>query len=167
MADEVPAGLVSNTTDRTIQNLIQQVRLYLRDYPQLNRLTAGVENGERFIAWGIQDAISDWNSAPPVIGTASVANHPAPHLLVRRAAAAVLEGVMHLQMRNHLNYSDGSGSSVQSSDKAPQLQAVIQGLLARYERDRDKMKIALNIAGGWGGGIHSELLHVGGYYGLG
>lgn len=149
----------------TLTQVIQAVRLYLRDFQNLNRLVAGVESGERFIAFAVSDALADWNATPPRIGSVGIRNHPAPHLLVRRAAATVLEGVMHLQTRNNLSYSDGSNVSVNASDKGPQLQQIINWMLARYDKDKKDIKIAMNIEGGWGG-VHSELFAVGGYYGF-
>ena len=164
MAQDVPSDLIYADTGLTMRKAIQLVRVYLRDLPGLNRLVDGVESTERFVAFGIQDALSDWNSEPPIIGYVGLTSHPAPHLLIRRAAATVLEGVMHLQVRNHLTYNDGSGATVRTSDKGSQLQGIINWMVATYDAKKKNIKIALNLEQGWGG-IHSELVLIGGYYG--
>ena len=164
----MPVGpQIPESTTRVMKEVIQLVRMYLRDYPELNRLVAGVESDSRFIAWAINDAIDDWNITPPVLySVRSVADHPAISLLVRRAAIALLESVAILQIRNHLSYSDGQGATVNASDKAPMLQSMITMLERRYETAKTKVKIAINIEGGWGVGVHSEILFTSGYYGF-
>lgn len=157
---------IPTPTDRVMRHVVQQVRLFMRDFPQLNRLVAGVEHGDRFVAWAIQDAIDDWNITPPLLSYISVASHPAPSLLIRKAASCLLEQSMILQARNHLSYSDGQGATVNSSDKAPSYQAIIGLLLSRYESSKLNMKVALNIENGWGTGVNSELRLIGAFYGL-
>ncbi len=153
--------------ERQILALVEQVRLFVRDYPELNRLVKGKESSDRMIAWAIQDAVDDWNSTPPLITYVDALTHPSTSLLIRGAAIALLQSVGILQTRNHLSYSDGSGVSVNSSDKAPVIQSWLQLFMNYYEQKKKQMKIALNIEGAWGGSVHSELILVNAYYALG
>ena len=148
---------------RYFENLIQQVRLYLRDYPQLNRLIRGEESSDRTIAYALQDACNDWNSTPPLIGNVDVLSHPAPNLLVRCASATLLQSVSFLQTRNNLSYSDGE-VNVNSSSRGPELRQAAGMLLQDYEMKKQRLKIALNIEGAWGSGTFSDLAVANGYY---
>jgi hypothetical protein len=47
---------------------------------------------------------------------------------------------------------------VDVSDKTPLIQSWIQLFTNKYEQKKDRLKVALNIEGGWGGGVHSEYL---------
>lgn len=139
---------------------IGNVRLYLRDFPQLNRLVDGVETEDRMIAFFAIDAISDWNSTPPLIGNLGFTD------FVNRGWTSVLRSgtILHtltsvgiLQTRNHLPFSDG-GLNVAVSDKTPQIQAWIQLLDLQWQRQKKQIKTAMNIEQllGGQGGVASE-----------
>lgn len=140
------------------------VREFMRDYPELNRLTQGAEHSDRLIMWAVADAIDDWNTTPPLIGPVSILNFPSLHLLLRGTVINLLESLGLLQTRNHLTFSDG-GIQVGVSDKTPLIQSWIQMFRNAYEVKKNKLKIAMNIEGGWGGGVHSEYLWTNGFYG--
>ena len=148
---------------RYIEGLIQQVRLLLRDYPQLNRLIRGEESSDRTIAWALQDACNDWSTTPPLIDSVSVLSHPAPNLLIRCAASTLLQSVSFLQTRNNLSYSDGE-IRINSSSRGPELRQAAAMLLQDYEAKKQRLKIALNIEGAWGSGTFSDLAIANGYY---
>lgn len=150
--------------DIPLQQIISLVRAYLRDYPELNRLIKGEEHSDRMIAWAVFDCIDDWNSTPPLIGAVSLNSFPSRSLLLRGTVINLLESVGLLQTRNHLTFSDG-GIQVGVSDKTPLLQSWIQLLGNKYEEKKLKLKIAMNIEGGWGSGVHSEYLWTNGFYG--
>ena len=159
MPGELPA------IPQSLQNLINQVRLKMRDHPLLNRLIAGVESGDRFIAFAIAEAVDDWNATPPITASVTYDSHPSPYLLIMKAVIETLRQVMILQVRNHLTYSDGQGATVNTSDKAPALQAIIGQLSAEYEQKKQAMKIALNVEGGWDDSVSSELAVINTFYG--
>lgn len=150
--------------DLPLQQLINTVRLYLRDYPELNRLIRGEEHSDRMIAWAIFDAIDDWNSTPPLIPPAQLGSFPSKSLLLRGTVIALLESVGLLMTRNHLTFSDG-GIQVGVSDKTPLIQSWLQLIGNRYEEKKQRLKIAINIELGWGQGVHSEYLWTNGFYG--
>lgn len=49
---------------QTFRDFVQMVRLYTRDFPELNRIVGGEESSDRHIAWAVLDAISDFNGTP-------------------------------------------------------------------------------------------------------
>ena len=146
-----------------LNDFVQQVRTFLRDYPELNRLIKGVENSNRQIVWAISDALDDFNTTPPFTKF-SLGNFPSKSLLLRATVCALLESVGLLQTRNQLSFSDG-GLTVGISDKTPFLQSWIQLFRGQYEDKKNRLKVAYNIEQGWGGGVSSEYLFANNFYG--
>ena len=150
------------------QQFLSTVRLFLRDFTELNRLVAGEETSDRMLAWAAIDAISDFNGSPPDIGTFVFSDLMArnQHSLLRVGTTLnVLYSVGILQTRNHLPFSDG-GLNVAVSDKTPLLQSWIQLLERRWETGKQRVKTAWNIESLLGGsvGAHSEYFSLSGYY---
>ena len=50
---------------QSLQRFVNQVRMYLRDFPELNRLVDGYESSDRMLAWAVIDALDDFNNTPP------------------------------------------------------------------------------------------------------
>ncbi len=146
-----------------LNQFIRNVRLYLRDSPELNRLIAGVENSDRQIVWAIADTLDDFNTTPHFTNY-SLNNFPSRSLLLRGVVVALLESVGLLQTRNHLQFSDG-GIQVGVSDKTPFIQSWIQLLKNSYEEKKQRLKVAINIESAWGGGVYSEYRFVNNFYG--
>ena len=147
-----------------VKQMIGLTREFLRDHAQLNRLIAGVEHSDRLIAWSIMDTIDDWNTTPPLIGPVGIENFPSRRLLMRGTVINLLESSGLLQTRNHLTFSDG-GIQVGISDKTALIQSWIQLFKNDYESKKLRYKVAANIEGAWGGGVHSEYLWTNGFYG--
>lgn len=147
---------------------IHMMRLWMRDYPQLNRLISGVEHSNRLIAWGVLDFLSDFNMSPPPLGQYTIEqllDLGYSSLARRGTAIALIESVGLLQTRNQLNFSDG-GINVGISDKTPQLMQWLNTFQSKYEQDKTKIKISLNIQGIMGErGVHSEFYFINGFYG--
>jgi hypothetical protein len=149
------------------QGLVQQIaalRLFMRDFPELNRLIEGYESNDRLLAWAILDCLDDFSNTPPWTGRYSPDNFPYPSLLIRGAAINILESVGLLQTRNQLTFSDG-GIQVGVSNKTPLIMNWINLFRQSYERKKKEWKIAENIRQGWGGGVHSDYWYINGYYG--
>lgn len=140
-----------------------QVRSFLRDYAELNRLIAGVESSNRQIVWAIFDALDDFNTSPPFTFF-NLDQFPSKSLLIRGTVISLLESIGLLQTRNHLSFSDG-GLQVGVSDKTPFIQSWIQLFRNSYEEKKMKIKVAYNIESSWGGGIQSEYRFVNNFYG--
>ena len=162
MSDDV-LDAAPPTNDVPLRYFVGIVRAFMRDYPELNRLIKGEEHSDRLIAWAVIDALEDFNTTPPLTkyGLATV---PSKHLLLRGTVISLLESVGLLMTRNHLTFSDG-GIQVGVSDKTPLIQSWIQLFTNKYEQKKKELKVALNIEGGWDGGVHSEYLWTSGFYG--
>lgn len=162
MPDTIGTSVPQSTL--ALDQMVSTVRMYLRDYPELNRLVQGEEHSNRLIAWAIVDAIDDFNASPPHIGPFGLSNFPSRSLLIRGTVINLLESLGLLMTRNHLTFSDG-GIQAGVSDKTPLIQSWIALLTNRYEEKKRQIKIAMNIEGAWGGGVHSEYLWTSGFYG--
>lgn len=141
-----------------------QVRSFIRDYSELNRLIDGEESSNRQIVWAIMDTLDDFNTTPPIIQAFSVSNFPSRSMLIRGVVCSLLESIGLLQTRNHINFSDG-GLQVGINDKTPFIQSWLQIFRNSYEDKKVKLKVALNIESAWGGGVYSEYAFVNSYYG--
>jgi len=149
-------------------HFVARVRLFMRDYAELNRLVEGEESNDRMIAFAVYDALSDFNSTPPFIGTYGFTEFMTNnwhHPLMLKTCVCLMESVGILQTRNHLPFSDG-GLNVSVSDKTPLLQSWIQLFNMRWERFKSQTKMAKNIALLFSepGGVSSELFIVNGYW---
>jgi|WetSurSiteA1Bulk_404760.scaffolds.fasta_scaffold46435_2 hypothetical protein len=154
----------------TFNSFIQTVRLFMRDYPQLNRLTKGEESSDRMIAWAILDFLSDFSTTPPPLGSYtldSLFEMGYQHLALRGTVTALLQSVGLLATRNSLQFND-SGLVV-NLDKSPQLMGWIRDFMSKYEQLKVQVKVSMNIQQLLGlnsTGVHSELYFVNGWYGF-
>jgi hypothetical protein len=147
---------------------VSAVRLYLRDFAELNRLVSGEESTNRMIAWAVLDAVSNFNLTPHMTtySLTDLLQKNLHHLLLRMTTEALIESVGLLQTRNHINYSNG-GINVGVNDKTPLLMNWLQYFKATTEQKLQRVKVAMNIEGamdasGWG--VHSELWAINGSY---
>lgn len=144
------------------------VRGFLRDQPELNRLIAGEETGDRFIAWSVLDALSRFNGTPHFTAFTfdDMLSYQQHYLMLRLTVETILESVGMLQTRNHINYSNG-GINVGVNDKTPLIQSWLQMYSARNDQLITRVKVAINIQGILGSenvGVHSELWAVNSTY---
>lgn len=158
-----PTGDGIPSAELELNAFVAQVRAFMRDYPELNRLIAGEESSNRQIVWAIFDALDDYNSTPPFSGN-TLRTFPSKSLLVRGTVLSLLESIGLLQTRNQLSFSDG-GLQVGVSDKTPYLQSWIQLFRNSFEEKKMRMKVAINIESAWGGGLSSEFRFVNNFYG--
>jgi hypothetical protein len=146
-----------------LNSLVNQVRAFTRDYPELNRLIAGYESSNRQIIWAVLDTLDDYNTTPPFTSY-GIENFPSKSLLVRGVVCSLLESVGLLQTRNHLQFSDG-GIQVGVNDKTPYIQSWLQVFRNSYEDKKMRQKVAANIESAWGGGLNSEYRFINNFYG--
>lgn len=151
------------SVDLRLESLVNTIRLYLRDYPELNRLIDGEESSNRQIVWAIIDTLDDFNTEPPFTNY-SLDNFPSMSLLVRGSACSLLESIGLLQTRNHIQFNDG-GIQVGINDKTPFIQSWLQLFRNSYEDKKKKIKVAMNIENAWGGSVSSEYVLVNHYFG--
>jgi hypothetical protein len=146
-----------------MRRFVANVRLFMRDYQELNRLIKGNETNPRMMMFALVDTLTDFNTTPPLIGEFSLDQIPAS-ILLRGVVKHVLESVSLLQMRNHLDVSDG-GVQVGISNKSPLMMNFLQYFLNHYEQQKLKWKVAKNIEMAFGYGVSSEYDNLGGWYG--
>lgn len=146
-----------------LNTFVAQVRSFMRDYPELNRLISGVESSNRQIVWAVYDALDDFNTSPPFTAF-SLASFPSKSMLVRGTVISLLESIGLLQTRNQLTFSDG-GLQVGISDKTPFIQSWLQLFGNKYEEKKMKLKVSYNIESAWGGGLQSEYRFINNFYG--
>lgn len=129
-----------------LRSHIESVRLFMRDFSELNLLTRGEESTDRMIVWATGDFLSDFNGTPPFTGYAldELVARNLQALCVRGTVITLLQSVMLLHARNYLPFSDG-GLSVSINDKAPIIQSMLQLFQAAYEQNKRQAKTALNI----------------------
>lgn len=152
----------------TFEAFVQQVRLYTRDFPELNRIIAGEESTDRQIAWSVLDALSDFNGTPHLTSYSldEMLGRNLSYLLLRMTVISLIEQVGLLQTRNHINYSTG-GINVGVNDKTPLLMQWLQYFRAFTDQRKQQVKVALNIEGILGpsnSGVFSEYWSVNGTY---
>lgn len=144
------------TANDAMQHYAKKVRAFMRDESDLNQLLRDREFSWESIYLGIEDALADWNSTPPLTGTTlkgfPVVVRP---LLYMRAAVWLLKSASNQQARNQLSYSD-QGWSVQEFDKAPAYGQIAAQLEATYEEKKLKYKVVVNAEQGWGGSHMGE-----------
>jgi len=153
---------------QTFRDFVQMVRLYHRDFPELNRIVAGEESSDRQIAWAVFDALSDFNGTPQITSLTleDLLQRNQHALLLRMTTISLIESVGLLQTRNHINYSNG-GISVGVNDKTPMLMNWLQYYKSFTEQMKQRVKVALNIEGLLGNGatgVSSELWAVNATY---
>ena len=144
----------------TTRAFIQTVRLYMRDFPELNRIVRGEESSDRQIAWAVLDAVSYFNGMPHLTtySLEELLQQNQQALMLRLTVISLIESVGLLQTRNHINYSNG-GINVGVSDKTPMLMNWLQYFRAYTVQMVQRVKVALNIQGILGPsnvGVHSE-----------
>jgi len=145
----------------TMKAFVPVVRAYLRDHPELNRLLAGVESSDRFLAWAVLDAVAWFNGTPHFtrLSLDDLLQLNQHALLLRMVTVGVLESVGLLQTRNHINYSNG-GLNVGVNDKTPLIMNWLQYFRSFIEQRLTQVKVSLNISqllDSGASGVHSEL----------
>jgi hypothetical protein len=156
-------------TSEMFNSFVQSVRLFLRDYSELNRIVKGEEHSNRMIAFAVMDFLSDFAGSPPFLGYYTIEDLCHMHMqsfATRGTVINLLQSVGMLQTRNQLTFSDG-GISVGISDKSPLLMQWIRDFQNKYEQQKTQIKVSLNIQQLFGtSGVHSEFFFVNGWYGI-
>lgn len=164
-------GLGQPVNPAVFESHVQSVRLFTRDFAQLNQLIKGEESSDRMIAWATMDFLSNFNGTTPFSAYTLddlILSYNLQHFAVRGTVISLFQSLMILYARNHLPFSDG-GISVNFNDKAPVIQSMLQLFQAAYEQDKRQIKTAINIAGIMDtgpSGVHSDYLTLSqvGYY---
>jgi hypothetical protein len=159
---------VDSLNDPMLDQLAEYTRQFMRDYPELNRLTAGYDHSPRTIKWAIMDTLSDWAATPPFIGQSMdmILRRNLVSVFIRGVVICLMTSLGILHLRNHLSYSDG-GVNVQVEN--PQLiQAWIGMMKAEYEEKKNRILVALNIENALNpgvSGLQSEYYFINSFFG--
>lgn len=148
----------------TLNALITLVRAKMRDYPELNRLTAGRETSDREIAMALLMTVDDYNNTPPLLDVIGLVAYPSKDLLVQGTIIQILTSVGILRTRNQISYTDGQGG-MQVSENAREYQGWLNMLTSTYEQKKFRLKQAINLNDALGvfSGVSSEYLAINGY----
>lgn len=137
----------------TLTNYRDSLRAFIKDQAAKNRLLNFVqENTDDELDMYLNMSLGFLNAIPPLIGSFSLATFPIPLLLIHQATIECLISNGILNSRNDLTYNNG-GITVRISD-GDKYHRHLEWLTNIANRGIDsllKIKIALNIEGGYGG----------------
>lgn len=152
------------TPPLTMDQFVAEVRAYIRDFPELNRIIRGAETSNRMMQYCVILALDEWNTTPPLAST-SLSTFPSRSILLQLTICHILMSVGLLKSRNKLPYSDG-GFSVDTETQDESYQRWISLIRAQLNPRITQLKISLNIAGGWGASVSSEYAWINSWYGV-
>lgn len=151
--------------EQTFQFVIDYIRSYLRDYPELNRLLDEEETDNRQLQWQIIGVLDDISNTPPPLGRYDITQVPLM-ILVKGVLAEVMMSVAVLNLRNSLRYTDGQISV--DLDKYQALVSLSQIFRGEYDAKLRNWKTSQNVSQCYQTvtGVHSEYYYLAaGYYG--
>jgi hypothetical protein len=129
-----------------LDRAVKSLRNFLRDKRQLNRLLQGNEEStNEELRQCIIEALMDWNTTPPVIGTVKLENHPNKVMLIQGAAIRAMTSAGIWHSREHMPSNDG-GTSAADHAKAGEYSGWIERLTQEYERKKSDFKTQQNIS---------------------
>lgn len=163
-----PASVLPDLNDAAIKALAEYARRFMRDFPQLNRLTAGYDHSPRHLQWAVVDTLSDWASTPPFVAQdlQLIISRGFHSVFVRGVVITALESLGILHMRNHLSYSDG-GVNIQLENPR-MIQAWLQMMKPEYEKKKQRILIAINLENALQttvSGVHSSYYFINSFFG--
>ena len=137
--------------NKSLDEVVDAVRLYLGDTPEENKLIPGFELSRDKLKLAVTMAIDEFNNHPPYTSF-RVETFPSLTILMHGAIVQCLIMAGLVQSRNFLSFSDG-GISEQISDRAPQYQSWIQtvtSMIGNYREETKNIKININMEEGFG-----------------
>jgi len=134
---------MSASPEDIIQTRIRQVRAYMKDFPEYNRLLAREESTEEQIRLALDLTVNDFQNSPPVVGTFAIETFPSMELLIMGSIVHLLQMEGLLQSRNRSTYNV-AGVTFNVSDRTPEYQNWIANLKTMYEQKKTELKRFLN-----------------------
>lgn len=150
------------TTPLSLELFTSEVRAYIRDFEELNRLISGEESSDRMIQYCINLALDDYNTTPP-LSSNTISDFPSRNILLNLTLIKLLTSVGILKSRNRFVYSD-SGFSVQTETQDDRYARWISLLQSQTGPAILRLKVALNISEGYGASLGSEYGWINGWY---
>jgi hypothetical protein len=130
---------------------VDQIRRFMRDYPNQNILLDAVEYSQDDVNQGVEMVTSRYNAITPQ--TNLIASSWPSHLqyiLLLGVAAYLLKSNAILQLRNQATYQDGDVAPIGIDDKYAQHLQLAQVLDAEWLDMVTKIKIQNNLEEGYG-----------------
>lgn len=128
---------------------IHDVRLYMGDFPEFNRLIEGQEASNEKVRLAIRITVDHFNNIPPKLAARyTVEDFPNGQILIHGAIIELLRMNGIVQSRNFLQFND-SNVQFQVNDKAQDYRGWVQSLIQQYQRNLEKTKVALNAEEGY------------------
>ena len=153
---------MSSITPLSIDQFVSEVRAYIRDFPELNRLISGEESSDRMIKYCALMALDEFNVTPP-LSSNTISNFPSRTILLQLTLCHLLASVGLLKSRNRFVYND-SGFSVQTETQDDRYVRWITLIRSQLNPLISKLKIAINISEGYGASLGSEYGWIHGWY---
>jgi len=150
------------TTPLSVDQFTSEVRAYIRDFEELNRLISGEESSDRMIQYCIALALDEYNVMPP-LSSNTISDFPSRSILLQLTICHLLTSVGILKSRNRFQYSD-SGFSVQTEAQDDRYVRWIQLIRSQLNPMIMRLKVAINISEGYGASLGSEYGWIHGWY---
>ena len=128
---------------------VRQVRSFMKDYPEYNRLRPNEEANDDQIRLAIDMTIDDFNTSAPNTGTFTIDTFPSTYVLIVGTTLQLLQMEGMLQSRNKATYNVGQ-ISFNVSDKTPEYQNWIVNFRQEYEQKKADLKKFINAESGYG-----------------
>jgi hypothetical protein len=128
---------------------IDDVKMYIKDFSDRNRLLQAPEFSEDRIRLCMELALDDFNTIPIQTGF-SLDNFPSRVILLLGTIAHLYRGEKVFQARNNLTYNDG-GITVNDTDKAAAYEQIGNQFMQEFETKTRWWKREYNMSLGWGG----------------
>lgn len=138
--------------------MVHQVRRFIQDYPETNKLVEGTETTDEQIARFILDIVDDFVYSPPVMlrfsPNAGQIWNERPLGAIRKwvvdmSAARTMKSIVNKLARNDMPYTAGN-TTVQPEAVWRNIQPIIQDIEIQYKEFRDNYKIQVNLSSVWG-----------------
>ncbi len=131
---------------------VDEVRRFMRDYPDKNLLLDTVDFTQEEVNQGIEMIVSSYNTITPV-SNITPAGWPAGgrYLLLLGVAWYLIQSNTMLQLRNQLTYQDGDIAPIGEFDKFPLYMQLWQTMQAQWQQAATAMKTQLNYEAAYGG----------------
>ncbi len=129
-----------------------QVRRFMRDYPDKNILLEDVEFTQEEVNQAVDMVTSMWNATPPILNFITPTTWPqgTEFLLLLGVAWYLIVSGTFTQLRNQATYQDGDVAPIGIDDKFPLYQSFGQQLKADWDMKVQQVKISLNLQGAYG-----------------
>lgn len=134
---------------------IAEIRTFLNDTPESNRVLRKVEFNSERIQQAINYVVSDWNETPPLVANYTVDTFPYKTALLYGVVSFLLKSESISQERNHLGYQSG-GLSIDDSNHSGAYTQLANYFEQQYKNQIERLKKVENwnlaystIGSGW------------------